>query len=39
MEDIKLLMSSNESDIQMLTEVIPKRQVNPIEESQITLNQ
>ena len=38
MEDLKLLIASNESDILMLTEVIPKRQVNPIEESQITLN-
>ena len=38
MEDLKLLIASNEPDILMLTEVIPKRQVNPIEESQITLN-
>ena len=36
MEDLKLLIASNEPDIPMLTEVIPKRQVNPIEESQIT---
>ena len=38
MEDLKLLIASKEPDILMLTEVIPKRQVNPIKESQITLN-
>ena len=38
MEDLKLLIASKEPDILMLTEVIPKRQVNSIEESQITLN-
>ena len=38
MEDLKLLIASNEPDILMLMEVIPKRQINPIEESQITLN-
>ena len=29
----RLLIASKEPDILMLTEVIPKRQVNPIEES------
>ena len=38
MEDLKLLIASNEPYILMLTEVIPKRQANPIEESQKTLN-
>ena len=38
MEDLKLLIASKEPDILMLTEVIPKIQINPIEESQITLN-
>ena len=38
MEDLKLVIASKEPDILMLTEVIPKRQVNPIEKSQITLN-
>ena len=38
MEDLKLLIASNEPDILVLTEVIPRRQVNTIEASQITLN-
>ena len=38
MEDLKSLITSNEPDILMITEVISKRQVNPIEGSQITLN-
>ena len=36
-EDLKVLITTNEPDIMLLTEVIPKAQKNEIHEAQITM--
>ena len=37
MDDLLMLIASDEPDIMMLTEVIPKAQINPILETQISI--